>query len=176
MNPGKKITGIFGKFFRKRKNLINLFVSVLTLFIAFNVNPVFPQLETANWYFGIHSGITFNTSDHNPVFLQGNPMTKDLSAIVSDSLGNLLFFSDRVNVWNRKCEIMPNGNLFPECIGGKYPLIIVPDPGNTSQYYLFYRFGGGYNGGIKDTLFYSIINMDADSGLGDILIKGSSIN
>ena len=60
----------------------------------------FSQGEFNNWYFGNKAGITFNSG--LPVVLtDGQMLVKRASVCVSDSLGNLLFYSDGDQVWNR---------------------------------------------------------------------------
>ncbi|MCK9399962.1 MAG: gliding motility-associated C-terminal domain-containing protein [Bacteroidales bacterium] len=83
---------------------------------------------------------------------------------MSDSLGNLLFYSDGDRVWNKNGEIMDNGeNILP---GGSWDqsAISFPRPGSADQYYLFT---------VSDWIspkgfYYSIIDMSLNGGLGAV--------
>ena len=129
----------------------------------------FPQGEFNNWYFGHHCGITFNSG--TPVFLPGNPMNVGgnlAEASVSDSSGNLLFFSNGLKVWNRNLWEMPNGLGL---LGGEVEcqVMAVQDISNPNLYYLFTVH---HRPGPTDTLegsHYSLIDMQLDGGLGDIV-------
>ena len=131
----------------------------------------FPQGEFNNWYFGRHCGITFNSG--TPVFLPGNPMNVGgllAEASVSDSSGNLLFFSNGRKVWNRNLWEMPNGYGL---LGGRYscnPVMVVPFVTDPYKYYIF-TVGGedpDPNNPIVG-LHYSVLNMLLNGGLGDIV-------
>jgi hypothetical protein len=66
------------------------------LLFAFLMFPslCFSQGEWNNWYFGNHAAMTFNFG--NPVAVLGSAMLENesvSSTTVSDSLGNLLFYS-----------------------------------------------------------------------------------
>jgi uncharacterized protein (TIGR02145 family) len=148
----------------------------LILFPGFS----FSQGEWNNWVFGVHAGITFNTVPPSPFnniipFFSGDPS----SATASDSTGNLLFYACDAHsghwVFNRNNLLMPNGLLFnnlPES-EGMQSLIIVPEITDDSIYYLFSLIGhdatNTYNG-----IYYSIINMRLDNGLGDV-VPGSAL-
>ena len=131
----------------------------------------FPQGEFNNWYFGHHCGITFNSG--TPVFLPGNPMNVGgnlAEASVSDSSGNLLFFSNGLKVWNRNLWEMPNGLGL---LGGEIvsQVMAVQDISNPNLYYLFTVHHRPLTG-TSDTLvgsYYSLIDMQLDGGLGDIV-------
>lgn len=59
-------------------------------------------------------------------------------ATVSDSAGNLLFYTNGYNVWNKNNGIMTNGSTIIYC-SENFDIIntvIVPNPGNNKQYYI----------------------------------------
>jgi len=82
------------------------------LFIGFSFLLPFSgisQGEFNNWYFGSFAGVTFNFGA--PQALMDGQMGANRGSItVSDSLGNLLFYSNGEKVWNRNHQVMPNGN------------------------------------------------------------------
>src|SRR5688500_10446541 len=66
------------------------------------------QTVADNWYFGINTGITFNSGIPEP--LTGSMMQPvEGCASLSNLQGDLLFYSDGVTVWNKNHEVMPNG-------------------------------------------------------------------
>ena len=68
----------------------------------------FSQGEFNNWYFGNKAGISFNSG--SPECLKDGQMAVTRANVsVSDSLSNLLFYSDGQTVWNRNHQTMPNG-------------------------------------------------------------------
>ncbi|MEP7169445.1 MAG: T9SS type A sorting domain-containing protein, partial [Bacteroidota bacterium] len=126
------------------------------------------------WCFGDSAGINFNNAS-NPIPIATGLRTRGSCASISDTSGQLLFYAnDRTNtpgdyttlVYNRLHQIMPNGDSI---VGeGWYnEMVIIPFPTNDSLYYLFVISTAlGPQG-----LYYSIINMNADSGRGDVISK-----
>lgn len=58
-------------------------------------------------------------------------------ASVSDPSGNLLFYTDGVKVWNKNHAVMTNGTSIGIATAPYQKCVIVPHPGNSSQYYIF---------------------------------------
>lgn len=56
-------------------------------------------------------------------------------ASISDLNGDLLFYTDGHTIWNKNHVAMTNGNL--SWFGNVYDVIIVPNPANAKQYYVF---------------------------------------
>lgn len=80
---------------------------ITTILILISINA-FSQKEANNWYFGAHAGITFN--DGNPEVLMNSAMSFQFgTSSISDSAGNLLFYTDGEHVYNRNHQQMPNG-------------------------------------------------------------------
>jgi hypothetical protein len=57
------------------------------------------QGENNIWAFGYHNGLDFNVTP--PVFIQTNTDATEGSGSVSDANGNLLFYTNCDNVWDR---------------------------------------------------------------------------
>jgi len=104
--------------------------------------PIFAQKEANNWYFGRGAGIQF-LNDGSVVPLSGSRMnTNEGCSSISDTEGNLLFYTDGRSVWDRNHVLMPNGNYF----GGTGLLgdpsstqsaIILPKKNDPNIYYIF---------------------------------------
>ena len=66
------------------------------------------------------------------------------SATMSDTAGNLLFYTNGIQVWNKNHQIMPNGNFLINSYSPVAPtqILAVPKPGSSNLYYIFYtQFG-----------------------------------
>ncbi|MFN0174982.1 MAG: M43 family zinc metalloprotease [Saprospiraceae bacterium] len=107
------------------------------------------------WYFGHKAGLDFSTEPPT-VLSDGMCSTNYISSTMSDSKGNLLFYTDGTNVYNRFHQPMPNGNIQ---FGGKS--IIVPHPSEPGLYYLVLS---SLLGGIR---IYTV-DMSLDDGRGDV--------
>ena len=128
------------------------------------------QKETFNWYFGSGAGITFNTPDFSPVALTDGAMYADEgSAVISDAEGNLLFYTNGEQIWNRKHEIMLNGDELEGGRSSTQSSLIVKQPGHDNLYYIFTT--DEYITGVdaERSLYYGIVDMDQDEGYGQLV-------
>jgi hypothetical protein len=86
-------------------------IRLLILFLLIS-SASFSQGEANNWFFGQFGGIQFQ-SDGTVIPLPGGQMnTSEGCSTISDSAGNLLFYTDGRNVWDRNHVLMPNGDYF----------------------------------------------------------------
>jgi gliding motility-associated-like protein len=116
-----------------------------------------------NWYFGLNCGITFNTNP--PSFLpNGQIATKEGCSVMSDTSGNLLFYSDGEKIWNRNHVVMPNGSGLKGDFSSAQSALIVRMPGSFTIYYVFTAPEILTTNGLQ----YSIVDMSLDGGLGDV--------
>ncbi|MBX2956195.1 MAG: T9SS type A sorting domain-containing protein [Cyclobacteriaceae bacterium] len=165
------------------------------LFISFSLisHVLFSQKEATHWFFGSKAGLYFDPGGPSP--LHGSAMnTQEGCAVISHKeTGELLFYSNGRNVWNRKHQLMPNGRDFPdECWSGiTQSALIVPFPGDDSKFYLFSIFyttepGGSIfieqncnYGQYATPLFrevrYSLIDMTLDKGMGDVVADSKHV-
>jgi uncharacterized protein (TIGR02145 family) len=139
------------------------------LIFVFLISPLFAssQGEFNNWYFGQKAGLDFNSG--SPVALLNSAMWTGYSSVsVSDSAGQLLFYSDGFRAFNRHHILMPNG-LSLNGLGWQ-PVFSIKDIQNDSLYFIF---TGGYHDNGNYTLpyyglGYSVLDMTMNGGLGDI--------
>lgn len=142
-----------------------------SIFFLF-VSSVFAQHEGDIWYFGKNYGLDFRSGD--PILLKDGAMKTDEGcASISDAKGNLLFYTDGVKVWNRKHEVMPNGDGLAGHISATQSAVIIPKPKSRSTYYIF-TIDAAENE-LKGGLKYTEINMIADGGLGDVKFKNKDL-
>ncbi|PKP17440.1 MAG: hypothetical protein CVU06_13165, partial [Bacteroidetes bacterium HGW-Bacteroidetes-22] len=139
------------------------------LLLLFQVTAGNAQGEWNNWYFGAKAGMTFQNGSPPTALLYSNMYSGPPCAVISDSAGQLLFYTNGDVVYNRLHQIMLNGtglqgyNVYES-------VVVVPLPGSSTKYYVF------TNGFLTTppsppgvTLEYSIIDMTLDNGLGGIL-------
>ncbi len=129
-------------------------------------SDAFPQKESYNWYFGRNAGITFINGPPEAVH-DGRMDSFEGCATISDYKGDLLFYTDGINVWNSGHEIMENGTGLKGNPSATQSGIIVPYPGNKDLYYIF-TVG---DAGKPDGLNYSIVDISKNGGLGEVVIK-----
>lgn len=118
-----------------------------------------------NWYFGQNAGITFNTTPPS-VLTDGMMITTEGCATMSDSTGNLLFYTDGKSVWNKNHAVMPNGTGLLGDSSSTNSAVAVKHPTDPNQYFLFTIDVPGV---AQDGLTYSIVDMSLDGGNGDIV-------
>ncbi|SDS59830.1 gliding motility-associated C-terminal domain-containing protein [Formosa sp. Hel1_31_208] len=168
---------------------------IITLFcIAFS----YAQQEASFWYFGQNAGLQFDAGTGSVTAItDGQINTLEGCTSISDTSGNLLFYTDGQTVWNRNHQIMANGDYF----GGTGLLgdpsstssgLIVPKPQDPTQYYVFtvdephhnnaavspnqftgnYDSGGtvpGADDGFNNGFNYSLVDITLNGGLGDVV-------
>src|SRR5688572_24969841 len=141
-----------------------------TLILILFVNLLYAQNQSNNWFFGINLGITFNTNP--PTTITGGQTTSGEGCTsISDSNGNLLFYSDGVTVWDSTHSVMQNGTGLFGDFSSTQSGIILPAPGNNMIYYLVTAPVSTSN----NPLAYSIIDMSLNSGLGAVTIKNIAL-
>src|SRR5688572_26649124 len=144
--------------------------ALMRLFLAFIFLVIFSfqcfaQKENNNWYFGKNAGITFNNG--NPVALPANAMHAYEGTIsVSDSAGNLLFYSDGITIWNRNHVPLQNGTSLMGHGSATQSVLAVPAPGSKTIYYIFTV--DAMENGLQNGLRFSILDMTLDGGMGGI--------
>jgi len=116
------------------------------------------------WVFGDSLKFDFNATP--PTLSSINFNTYEGSASVADVAGDLLFYTNGECVYNRFGDTMPSGIGFIPYFtsSASQSSVIVPQPGNPENYFLFsleHYMGWG-------RLSYSVVDMTLDSGRGDI--------
>ena len=89
-----------------------------------------------NWVFGRHAGLDFGTGNPMPTPTSGFAMnTFEGCASVSDQNGNLIFYTDGQAVWDSNHQQVHSGLRGDP--SSTQSSIIVPDPANSDQYFIF---------------------------------------
>jgi len=134
------------------------------------------QNEAANWYFGQNAGIQFDdTGTLIGSVNDGQLSTLEGCTTISDTDGNLLFYTDGRLVYNRNHVLMPNGSGLFGDPSSTQSALVVPQPGNDTIYFIF-TVDTSINAADPDFGFnYSIVDMTLDGGLGDITVKNNNL-
>jgi len=128
---------------------------------------IYAQKEANIWYFGDGAGIDFISG--SAVAIPGGDISSyEACAVMSDSLGNLLFYTNGEVVWDSNNDTMPNGadlrtGPLGSCTQGA---LIIPFPKSDSLYYIFTV--PELEGFFSESFRYSVVDMSLNSGLGDI--------
>lgn len=120
--------------------------------------------RTQNWYFGDSAGLSFAT-DPPTVLNNGRMYALEGCATISDTGGNLLFYTNGIIVWNKLHQVMLNGTGLTSNQSYTQAALIVPQPGNDSIYFIFTT---GY-------LRYSVVNIKREGGLGEVVVKNTDL-
>ncbi|NVK85904.1 MAG: gliding motility-associated C-terminal domain-containing protein [Cytophagia bacterium] len=133
------------------------------------------ETQTANiWYFGNGAGIDFNEEeglDPPPRSIE-TPHAMNAPAgtsTISDANGDVLFYTNGTTVWNREDGVMPNGTQIGGDSTAVQSVIIIPFVDDETMYYLFTT--EKVYGDNTFLLKYSIVDMKADNGRGDVVMK-----
>ncbi len=177
------------------------FFGILFVFLILSNIVVFSQKYDNNWILGYEiNGITPNEKLTNISFDKKvliNIVKSSLSisfsnTTMSDSLGNLLYYSNGCRIFNRNHKLMENGDNItfgrlreilcsaPEIgIRGPQSMMSIQDPYRDSIYYMYYTnydFYVPYDGRITiSSMLRTTINMNIDNGNGAIIEKNKII-
>jgi hypothetical protein len=134
-------------------------------------SSTFAQGEANNWYFGVNAGLDFNSGIPVPL-LDGQITQWEGTAIMSDSSGQLLFYTDGATVFNRNHDTLFNGSGLLGENSSTQSALIIPKPGSNTRYLIFTT--EAIESVIQPIppdewkLAYSELDMTLDGGLGGI--------
>ena len=141
-------------------------ILLFSFFLSQAQNPDIKR--TWHWYFGLGAGLDFSGATlSNDTINSMNGI--EACAILSDTSGNLLFYSNGDTVWDRTHAIMPNGTGLFGCGSSTSGVLIVPDPGHSNLYFIFTTDCAEDSG--KLGLRYSIVDLNQNGGNGDLILK-----
>jgi hypothetical protein len=149
----------------------------------------FGQQHDNNWLVGdgySNGKTTQMTFSNNTLSLdsinRNMPMFRS-SVTMSDSLGNLLFYTNGIQIKNAQYQLMQNGDsLNPGQVANNnvntgYTIpegtISMPHPIQVNKYYIFHQsttFASAING-FSEKLYYTLVDMNANGGLGTVEVK-----
>ncbi len=117
------------------------------------------------WYFGNKAGIDFNLSP--PVSINNSVMnTQEGCCTVTDTSGNLMFYTNGEKIWNSQHEIMENGDDLKGYFSSTQSVAVVKKPLHANILYVFTV--DGIENSLNNGLRYSVVDMSLDNGLGAV--------
>ncbi|HEY0046471.1 MAG TPA: PKD domain-containing protein, partial [Flavobacterium sp.] len=146
-------------------------ILILILFLPL---ASFSQKEAANWYFGYQAGLDFNSGVAVSV-TDGQLNQSEGCATISDSMGNLLFYTNGISVYNASHLLMQNGTGLMGDDSASQSAIIVLNPGDDSLYYIFTVDAAGGPANPASGFRYSVVDMSLDGGLGGVVATQKNI-
>lgn len=135
--------------------------------------------ENMVWIFGHNSRIDFSTG--TPVPSSCTFHSPESCASVSDADGHLLFYTEGRKVYDKTYTLMPGGAsiVSVDCNSATQGSLIVRSISNPDRYYIFSVEGLEPYLGTGDTtgpkLYYSLIDMTLNGGLGDVVTGSAGI-
>ncbi len=135
---------------------------------CFGQNPNIKR--TNHWYFGNGAGLDFSNGIA-VIDISSTALFSEACSVISDTSGNLIFYTDGEYVWDRNHRLMPNGFGMFGCNSSTQGALIVPIPGNSMMYYIFTNSWGCIDS-IGD-LRFSVVDLSLNGGFGDIVSKNN---
>ncbi len=140
-------------------------VSLILLFLWVGSGKA--QNEVTKWYFGNNAGLDMMTTPPT-VLTNGQIITVEGVASISDAAGNLLFYTDGVKIWDKTHNTMANGTGLTGNSSSTQSGIIVRKPGSSTIYYVFTQ-------GSTAALAYSTVDMTLAGGNGSVTVKNTTL-
>jgi gliding motility-associated-like protein len=137
---------------------------IIILSFLFFTSFAFSQQEASNWYFGYGAGIKFNTDGTVTALTDGRLNTLEGCATLSDSNGELMFYTDGTTVYNKNHQIMLNGTGLKGHSSSTQSATIIQKPGSPNMFYVFTTTAGAMIDGFQ----YNEIDLSLDGGLGGV--------
>lgn len=150
-------------------------ITLVTLALALVWTSARAQNEKNNWIFGHHTGTTFGQVPYLSTPPPGIDSYETCSSI-SDAAGNLSFYTDGILVWNKNHVVMPTVNATHLQGDINASALIVPKPQSGCNEYYIFTTDDPFNSAIQHrTLRYSVVNMNAAGGLGDVTVENVAL-
>jgi len=144
------------------KKLLLCFLVLLSCHFSYS------QKQDYNWCFPDSCALLFSDSTVECSTSAASFDTSFLSCLenaasISDSNGNLLFYTNGSIVWNKNHQQMAHGLHSNTSV--TQGSLILPKPNDSSIYYLFHLNPGS----LSAAVYYALIDMSLANGLGDVI-------
>ena len=146
-------------------------ISLLILLFSTISTSWAQQGRTLNWVLG--ESVLIDFSSGIPITGESAIDSFEGLSVISDTEGNLQFYTDGITVWNANHLIMSNGTGLLSSYTATNAALIVPLPLNKDIYYIFTVAGQAGYGGSFGGAAYSIVDMSLNDGLGEIIEKNT---
>jgi hypothetical protein len=138
--------------------------SYLIIFMGLYLNFE-SQNEASKWYFGQSAALDFMTYPPGIITTNAGSSTIEGCASVADAAGNLLFYTNGVELWDKTNTYMAGGSFLAGGVSSTQSSLIVKKPGSSNLYYIFTTGAGG-----TGSLAYSAVDMNLAAGLGSVTV------
>lgn len=146
--------------------MLRILFSVVVISVSLSS---YAQGERDNWMFGSLAGVTFSTasptggSPNSSIHMEG-------VSNISSPTGDLLFYSNGIDVWDSDHNIMINGNGLLGHETFSQGVSIIKKPLSEEVYFVItLNFGPNLYSGEYLNLFYSEVDMSLNGGLGEVI-------
>lgn len=154
----------------------------ICLLLALSTVAQYNRPENKTWVFGVENGIHFNSSNPTPITTNINSGWSNVvegCASISNSNGDLLFYTNGNMIWDKNNNVMPNGTLsYPaneSSLSATQGALIVPFPADKNKYYVFTVTNIWAFFILPGNFYYSIVDMTLNNGLGDVVSGQNAI-
>jgi gliding motility-associated-like protein len=139
------------------------FILLALCFIAY---ASLAQHERDNWIIGTRMTARFQNDSFVTTHLTAEKLyaAHGFSTYSNRTTGELLLVTDGIKVYNKFYDQMPNGFDLNKDIGSSHSAI-VPNPAYNNIYYVISSTDR------KGEMYFATVNLDKDSGLGDVVQK-----
>jgi hypothetical protein len=145
---------------------------VLAFIFSIAVLSLPAQIKRSNfWPIGINVALDFSSG--SPTVVGSSNQCTEAASSISDTLGNLLFYTDGLNVFDSTHNVMLNGANIGGCASSSQGALIVPKPQSPNLYYLFLTSCYEYNFAFGAQ--YLVIDMNLNNGLGAVVTPAQTI-
>jgi hypothetical protein len=169
------------------------------LFFLLSALTLKAQWHDANWVLGggvgIHANFIIRFDTVGPVNISYPSTIASTvldNASISDSLGNLLFFTNGIRLFDRNMDTIPNGELalpistsfIPYGLNQRQGCMFLPWPGDTNLYALLhttyeYVYPVGHPAATGQelplNLYLTVLDKNMNNGLGGVVYKNVSV-
>lgn len=150
----------------------------LTVFLVlFTIGSAAAQAEYNQWHFGFHVSLSFPGGTAAPALAGSQLNSGEACAAIADGSGQLLFYTDGIQAWNKLHQPLANGTSLggyavPSGItpnSATQGAAIIAKPGSSTEYYIF-TVDAAEND-LRAGLHYSLVDMSRQAGLGEVVSK-----
>ncbi len=138
------------------------------------------------WGYGYNEVLNFNSNPPTQSVTISVLSMLDMSASISDTSGNLLFYTNGYKIINKNHVLMENGDSITCCLGvfqqgmqngfgASQSALILPKPASSNLYYVFNEpldiWATAPYFQYTPVVFYSIVDISYNGGLGKVIQK-----
>ncbi len=161
---------MFKSYFQQLLRFVVLAVYLCS--ICFFTASLYAQEEASYWFFGNGAALHFNASTApNSIPAPDDFSQYEGCASWSDAEGNLIFFTNGIDIWDANLDIMANGTGLYGHYSAAQSAIVVPQPCNRPIYYVFTNNGRTDHIPPFRGVHYSIVDKSLNGGLGAVTQK-----